>query len=234
MKSHYALNEASVGAPEEPWRSFLQAQPNWSPEGGPLIVVAAHPCQETLGAGGLIASYARRLRPVIVVSVTDGRSNGSGWQGQHALRRAELKQALELLSPHMILQTRLGLLEGEVMGHEGSLHALLRHLIRPGAVLVGPYKQDAHPDFDAVGNVCRQVALEYDLQLARYPVQSWQDLDFNTTRGANWARYELNDEARAAKTLALKVFKATARVRSEASPRSAPEAVISPYEAFLL
>jgi LmbE family N-acetylglucosaminyl deacetylase len=235
MTPNCAYDQAAAAMPDEPWKFLLEGQ-NWSPEGMPLIVLAMHPSQETLGAGGLIAGYARRLRPVIVVSVTDGTASGGGWRGQQALRRSELKRALALLSPHMILQTRLGLVAGDVEGHEQSLRGLLRHLIRPGALLVAPYKQGANPDFSTVGRVCQEVALEHDLLLARYPVQPLRELDFDSGRHEHWARYELSAEARAAKAMALKAFKPVARPPSGEAriPRPVLYEGISPYEAFLL
>jgi len=47
----------------------LHAQP-----AGPIVILAPHPDDETLGAGGLIATRAGEGRRVVVVVVTDGRA----------------------------------------------------------------------------------------------------------------------------------------------------------------
>jgi LmbE family N-acetylglucosaminyl deacetylase len=234
--SSSGFDTAVPGTPEEAWRVLLEAQPSWLPDGVPLIVVAPHPDDETLGAGGLIASYARCLRPVIVVSVTDGEAADPGWAGLRAIRRAELRRALSLLSPQMILHTRLGLADGHVARHEQSLRRHLLSLVRPGAILVAPYERDGHCDHDAVGRVCRQVAAECELRLARYPIWAWHQLDSSALRGANWGRYELSPEARVAKASALNAFKSQMRPRARQAvvPRHVLPYFSRPYEAFLL
>ena len=51
--------------------SVASVQP---PASGPVVVLAAHPDDETLGCGGLIARRAAEGRRVVVVVITDGRA----------------------------------------------------------------------------------------------------------------------------------------------------------------
>jgi LmbE family N-acetylglucosaminyl deacetylase len=224
------------GIREEAWQTLLAEQGRWVPAGVPLVVVAPHPDDETLGAGGLIASFARRSRPVIVVSVTDGEAAHPGWEGLRDIRRAELKRALHCLSPHMILQARIGLADGEVERHEESLRLYLLRLVTPGAVMIAPYERDGHPDHDAVGRICREVAAARGLFLARYPIWAWHHGDWSALSRARWGRFELTAEARLAKAQALEAF--SSQLRPRFRKPIVPAHVLSyfqrPYEAFLL
>lgn len=56
------------------WNRLLADRPAWSPEDGPLLVVAPHPDDEVLGAGGLIRAWAARGARVSVLSVSDEKA----------------------------------------------------------------------------------------------------------------------------------------------------------------
>jgi LmbE family N-acetylglucosaminyl deacetylase len=230
------FDTALTGTPPDQWLQILRHQPAWSPQGAPLIVVSPHPDDETLGAGGLIASYAGRSRPVIVVSVTDGEAAYPDWQGLGAVRRAELKSALHRLSPHMVLLTRLGMPDGAVQRHEAALARFLSGLITPGSLLVGPYEHDGHPDHDAVGRVCVAVAAARNVVLARYPIWTWHQAQPDSLGEAKWGRFELDVEARQCKQRAIEVF--VSQLRPASRKAIVPEHVLPyferNYEAFLL
>lgn len=231
-----AIDMAPPGPANEAWLRLLDEQPLWEPDGTGLLVVAPHPDDETLGAGGLIASVARRQKPVTVVSVTDGEVAYSNWSGLAAIRRAELKRALHNLSPHMILQVRLGLPDGGVRRHERLLRQSLTGLVTKGVVLVAPYEQDGHPDHDVVGRVCLEVARAHTLSIVRYPIRAWRLAAWHALRQARWGRFELSAEAREAKHRAIGAF--VSQLRPPFRQPRVPEDVVPyferPYEAFLL
>src|SRR5580692_8282234 len=80
------------GTPECYWAAL--EPPAWSPRAGPLVVVAPHPDDETLGAGGLIHTWAARHGlPVVIVSVTDGEAACPEIPNLAAVRRSELEAA---------------------------------------------------------------------------------------------------------------------------------------------
>lgn len=54
------------------WITAVQAQTVAPP--GPIVVLAPHPDDETLGCGGLLATRAAEGRRIVVVVVTDGRA----------------------------------------------------------------------------------------------------------------------------------------------------------------
>jgi LmbE family N-acetylglucosaminyl deacetylase len=66
----------------------------------PVLVLAAHPDDEVIGAGGMLAWHARQGHAVAVVHMTDG-AKGDPQQREHdirAVRRAEGQEALRRLA----------------------------------------------------------------------------------------------------------------------------------------
>ena len=57
---------------KDEWLAALEDLPVWAPSPMRLIVLAPHPDDETLGAGGFIAAQCLDGRDVLVVAVTDG------------------------------------------------------------------------------------------------------------------------------------------------------------------
>jgi LmbE family N-acetylglucosaminyl deacetylase len=71
---------------------------------GPVLVIAPHPDDETLGCGGMIATRAAEGRRVVVVVLTDGRAlfrrfgvTEPSEAEVSAMRRAETLRAVEIL-----------------------------------------------------------------------------------------------------------------------------------------
>src|SRR5258708_23704499 len=62
------------GTSEQLWAQHLFRRSDWAPAEGPLLVVAPHPDDEIMGAGGLIHTWAGMGRSVTVLSVTDGEA----------------------------------------------------------------------------------------------------------------------------------------------------------------
>jgi hypothetical protein len=68
----------SVGTSESLWQKWLPSHPMPQVDlaaAPSLVVVAAHPDDETLGAGGLIVEAGRRGIPVTVVVATAGEAS---------------------------------------------------------------------------------------------------------------------------------------------------------------
>lgn len=154
--------------------------------GARLMVLAPHPDDESLAAGGLIQRALARGVPVSVVFVSDGENNPwpqrllerRAWIGarQRASwgrrRRAEADAALRALATAPIDVHRLGWPDGGVtwmlVNDTASMLATMRELVqreRP-TLLVLPDLVDRHPDHSAL-HVLMEMVFRGSPDLAR-------------------------------------------------------------------
>jgi len=94
--------------------NLMSECPAWTPDEGELLVVAPHPDDEVLGAGGLIRAWAARGSKVSVLSVSDGEASVADRPAAASARREELAEALRRLCPTHVSVTRLGLPDGRI------------------------------------------------------------------------------------------------------------------------
>lgn len=124
---------------------------------GPILVVAPHPDDETLGCGGLIASASRRNLCVHTVFITDGSAshpNSATWNRQRLTEQRELEaaEALRKLGAGEQPRTFLRLKDSDMPPRDSPKHAqvvaalavVLRDL-SPRLVLL-PWRRDPHRD----------------------------------------------------------------------------------------
>lgn len=142
-----------------------------------LLVVAAHPDDETLGVGGLLAGLPADVALDVVVA-----ADGSGSHPDSPthtptdlarIRRREAEHALRLLAPRARLHL-LDLPDGDLAAHRNDLTAALVRLVRPGeSVLLAPYRHDGHPDHEAAAQATAATAWRTDARLLEYPIWLW-------------------------------------------------------------
>ena len=144
-----------------------------------LVVVAAHPDDESLGAGGLIATAHAAGLDVYVVLLTAGEASHptSPTLSRHALatrRLAEAETALTTLAPHAPM-VFLGASDGGVAAVEAEVTTSLVELIGDGrqTLLVAPWRHDGHPDHEAAGRAAASAARRTGARLAEYPIWMW-------------------------------------------------------------
>lgn len=119
---------------------------------GPVLVLAAHPDDEVIGAGAMLAWHARRGHAVTVVHTTDGAKGDPAAHESDicAVRRREGKEALHRLG---IGEPRhWGLPDGELPEHAVELQRRLEalfHEVRP-QTLYSFWFGEAHRDHRAV------------------------------------------------------------------------------------
>ncbi len=116
--------------------------------GVPVLVVAPHPDDETIGCGGSITAHAEAGDPVHVLFVTRGEqgdfSNRYG-SGYPALREAEARNAVRVLGVDRV--SFLSLRDREVRADDGLIREVARHAAASGArLLYAPSPWEAHPD----------------------------------------------------------------------------------------
>lgn len=181
------LIQSSTGTPWTDWQhSAHLARASWiapqqlCPPGRRLVLVAPHPDDEILMAGGLLASFKGREQELVLISVTDGEGShphSTQWT-EHRLRRQrplESRHALQLLE--LDLNTldwrRLNLKDGALPRDEAFLVNHLNQLLKPDDLLLTTWRNDGHCDHEAVGRAAAQAALARKAQLVEVPVWAW-------------------------------------------------------------
>jgi LmbE family N-acetylglucosaminyl deacetylase len=235
-RRHNAFDSRHVGTPDSYWQAELANAPAWSMPDGPLVVVAAHPDDETFAAGGLIHSCASAGTEVTVITVTDGEGARTDLAQPGIIRRRELRAALSCLSGRYIQWHRLGLPDGNVISNEASLESAIKTWLPVDATLIAPFEHDGHPDHESVGRVCMLLGQRRNISVLRYPIWAWHHSSPEAWRDdGEFVRFELSTEAQVAKSRAIRCF-ASQLDASESHPVM-PEHVLSyfnrPYEAFL-
>jgi LmbE family N-acetylglucosaminyl deacetylase len=146
-----------------------------------VVVVAPHPDDETLGAGGLIAGAADAGVPVHVVLVSRGEgshpdSPTTTPEDLASRRPAEFAEALRTLHPD-VTSRMLDVADGGLREHPGPLLEALSDLLDAAAgpvLLVAPWRGDGHRDHRIAGEVAEAVATgRPDVDLLAYPIWAW-------------------------------------------------------------
>ena len=121
-----------------------------------VIIVAAHPDDETIGMGAQLC----HLDGALLVHVTDGAPRDGEDMGRHgfgrpqdyaAARRAELMNALEAGGARVVRTTVFGIPDKKACGDLAGLARRLAQLLnseKPSAVFTHAY-EGGHPDHDA-------------------------------------------------------------------------------------
>ncbi len=176
----------------------------WSIVGpGPVLVLAPHPDDESLGCGALLATCWRRGTAAHVACLTDGAASHPGSRDWPAARLAELRRA-ELSRAVVILGGEpardLTFLDFPDAGlHEVGAGLLARAIeglldrLRARALVV-PSGHDPHSDHVAAFESARAVASHRpDLRLLCYPVWSrWAAAGAEPPSSPGWTRHFLH------------------------------------------
>jgi LmbE family N-acetylglucosaminyl deacetylase len=134
-----------------------------------VLVIAPHPDDETIAAGGLIAGSVAAGAAVALLLVTDGNRRGLG-----ALRAGELDRAVDALGLGRRHVVRLGYRDG-FLARDVTLERLAgvlqQHVeaFQPTWV-VAPHPRDRHLDHRLIGEAAERLALPTPCPLYRYLV----------------------------------------------------------------
>jgi LmbE family N-acetylglucosaminyl deacetylase len=170
---------AEGGTPLELWTDWGRRLEPLNIEHCPaLILVAAHPDDETLGLGATAVKLAERGVPVQVVAATDGEAaypQGSGDREKLArARRDELIAAAARLG--LARPIFLGIPDGEVTENEGRLEIELEALLaesQAGAWCAATWRGDGHPDHEATGRAAAAASKDTPAVFIEYPIWMW-------------------------------------------------------------
>jgi LmbE family N-acetylglucosaminyl deacetylase len=174
-----------------------------------LVVLAAHPDDESLGAGGLVATAVRHGVRVDIVCATDGEGSHPNSR-THApeqlaqLRAEEGRRAAEALGVDRV--TRLAVPDGDVAAHEEPLTDRVVEIVGEGprAVVVAPWRRDGHPDHEAAGRAAATAARRTGVDLWEYPIWYWHWAEPAQAPWSRMARFELDEHALQAKRAAIR------------------------------
>ncbi|QJU54734.1 bifunctional PIG-L family deacetylase/class I SAM-dependent methyltransferase [Herbiconiux sp. KACC 21604] len=175
------------GTPEPLWRDAL-AERGPAPlafaqsvlaEADHLLVVAAHPDDETLGASGALALASAAGLSTTVLVATSGEASHPDSPTHPAeslghLREDETATAVSALAPDAeLLFTRFP--DGRLAELISPLADDIERMLRPGArtVLLCPWAGDGHPDHSAAARATAIVAARRGLTVLAYPIWLW-------------------------------------------------------------
>lgn len=149
--------------------------------GDRVVVLAAHPDDETLGAGGLICSLARRGVDLTVIFATSGEASHPDSSTHNpaelaAIRRSEAAAALAVLAPGLRAHF-LGLGDGRLDSQEAALAAEVGRLARHATHLISPWSHDRHPDHESCGRAAASIAAQVGARHWQYPIWAWHWAD---------------------------------------------------------
>jgi LmbE family N-acetylglucosaminyl deacetylase len=224
------------GTPDAAWQAGISECPAWEPPPRPLLIVSPHPDDEIFGTGGLIRTWVQRRLPVTILSVTDGEAAYPDWKGLARIRHIELQDALQTLGAPRVPVIRLGMPDGRVAAQMRQLKKSIISAVTAGSTIIAPYEKDGHPDHEAAGRVCCELARLDGFCVARYPIWMWHHAEPSMFTGMNCRKFLLDEATRAAKADAMQRF-SSQLAPAHRSP-IVPDHILAyfsrPYEVFLL
>lgn len=175
-----------------------------------LVVVAAHPDDETIGAGRLIAQWVRECGPVLALTLTAGEACfddvGVREPGLAERRIAEWRKAVRSLGATAGAHSLCP--DGAVAEHlDRAVEAIAAHL-GPGDVVLAPWRHDPHPDHEAAGAAAALAAGQQGARLLEYPIWMpyWMQPEDVAATGTRWSAVETDPEANRARSRALTAY----------------------------
>jgi LmbE family N-acetylglucosaminyl deacetylase len=172
------------GTPEPTWLSA----PEWDGVGSvdlrslaesfpDVVVLAAHPDDETIAVGGLVAALADlRVETAVVVATAGEGSHPASpvWRPRMLadVRSREVEDAVAVLDQRATVH-HLGLPDGGLADQRTRLRSCVARHVRPGTLVIAPWVADGHPDHDALGEVALEVAAGAGAAVVHYPLWLW-------------------------------------------------------------
>ena len=180
--------------------------------GSHLLVVAAHPDDETLGAGRLIAGWADQVGPVSAVTLTAGEACvsqiGVDLPGIADRRRREWGAAVAVLGArdHGVA----GLPDGGLPAAEDGVTEEVSRVVDLTApdLVIGTAANDPHGDHATVGRAVGRVAADRGVPWATFPVwmKYWMGPEDLTQRDGDLVVIDCGPDAEQRRTAAWAAY----------------------------
>lgn len=184
MSAAPAFHHADAGTPESAWlgsRAWRE-RPVVDLEAlagrhARVLVAAAHPDDETLGVGALMADLDRLGCALVVMVASAGeRSHPASPTFSRELlaatRRAEARRAIGRLAPTAKV-VQLDVPDGDLPSHEERLVTEVESVLTADTLVLAPWVEDGHSDHDALGRAAATAAERVGATIAHYPVWLW-------------------------------------------------------------
>ncbi|WP_026541959.1 bifunctional PIG-L family deacetylase/class I SAM-dependent methyltransferase [Paenarthrobacter nicotinovorans] len=212
-----AFTHADVGTPEKDWAaSGVAALPELPLDASELaamkfVVLAAHPDDESLGAGGLLAKLQAAGAAVEIILCTAGEASHPDSptttpEQLAAVRLAEFGTAMSGLVPGAAWRY-LELPDGKLAASADRIAAAVEESTAghspQNVVIVGPYRSDGHTDHDTLGSVAAGVATQRGFGLLEYPIWYWLWAGPEDSAWKDWVRLPLGPAEQHAKATAM-------------------------------
>ncbi|HYP69492.1 MAG TPA: PIG-L deacetylase family protein [Variovorax sp.] len=195
-----------------------------------VLLVAPHPDDEILAAGGLLAMLAVHRHEPLVIAVTDGTSSHPGstvWPSAR-LKTERARESLEALTCLGLpgVNLRMQLPDGDLANEEETLTRRLADFVHSGDTVITTWRLDGHPDHEATGRACARACARCNARLLEAPVWAWHWARVADDR-LPWhraRRLTLDARASAGKRDAVRAFAS----QLEADPSTGAAPVIRP------
>lgn len=153
-----------------------------------ILVLAAHPDDETIGVGGLVSDLSDLGAHLTVLVATSGEQShdldDGSRAGLAAIRRRECERALTGLAPRSRI-VHLELPDSRVEDAEPALVREIAARAGHGTLVLAPWLHDGHSDHDAVGRAAVEAVAASGAALAYYPLWMWH---WSTPEELDWTQ----------------------------------------------
>jgi LmbE family N-acetylglucosaminyl deacetylase len=178
----FVVDRDHPGTPESAWASsphMAGLPPLVIADVRHAVVVAPHPDDEVLGAGGLLQLLAQAGATIEICAVTDGEGSHPSVDTEvmRRVRTVESVVALGRLGMAHVERNRLGFPDGKVSEYETQLGDFLARRLGPDSLCVAPWTGEGHPDHDACGRAAVAAAHQTGAGLVEYLVWAWHWAD---------------------------------------------------------
>jgi LmbE family N-acetylglucosaminyl deacetylase len=225
------FTHSDAGTSEEAWAASALAMLPELPlddqelAGMAFIVLAAHPDDESLGAGGLLYRLQALGADVRVLLCTAGEAShpGSPTTTPEQLAAVRLQEFGGGLA-HLLADSEwqyLALPDGRLAEHRRAIHAALQEAVadcgRPAeqVILAAPYRHDGHTDHELLGSVAAEIATAGGHGLLEYPIWYWLWAETADPAWQSWLRVPLSPAEQEAKQRAMAAHGSQIRALSE-------------------
>ena len=216
------------------------------PNPGVAVVVAPHPDDETIGAGGLLFDLRQRGWETRVVVVSDGSQSHPAVVDLTARRERECRRACGHL---LVTDVRfLGFPDASLPEHVPDIAEVLGTILADADVVVTPRHDDGHDDHlacaEAVDRVTRRLVTTPRTNSPshrigpghrwQYGVWAWERVDATLLRTSDARRHCVSAAGRRAKASAMKEYESqcTGLLGDVVVPPSLLGIAALPYEVF--